>query len=65
MKIRLNGTEFETEAVTVERLIQELGLPRQTVLVERNGDALRRDQWETEPLREGDALEVLRVAAGG
>jgi thiamine biosynthesis protein ThiS len=46
-------------------LVEELGLPRQTVLVERNGEALRREQWEGEALREGDAVEMLRVAAGG
>ena len=65
MRIRLNGAETETGAGTVAGLIEELRLPRQTVLVECNGQPLRREQWETERLREGDALEVLRVAAGG
>ena len=65
MRIRLNGTETETGAGTVAGLIEELRLPRQTVLVERNGEALRRERWEEVALREGDAVEVLRVAAGG
>jgi thiamine biosynthesis protein ThiS len=65
VRIRLNGTERETRAKTVTQLIEELGLPRQTVLVECNGEALRREQWEETPLRDGDAIEVLRVAAGG
>ncbi len=65
MKIRLNGSERETGAETIAGLLDELQLPRQTVLVERNGKALRREQWEGETLREGDAVEILRVAAGG
>jgi thiamine biosynthesis protein ThiS len=65
VRIRLNGAETETGAETIARLIEELGLPRQTVLVERNGQALRREQWGEAALREGDAVEVLRVAAGG
>jgi thiamine biosynthesis protein ThiS len=65
VRIRLNGSERETGAETIAGLLEELQLPRQTVLVERNGEALRREQWEGEMLREGDAVEVLRVAAGG
>ncbi len=65
MRIRLNGAERETGAETIAGLIEELRLPRQTVLVERNGEALRREEWEGSALRDGDAIEVLRVAAGG
>jgi thiamine biosynthesis protein ThiS len=65
VSIRLNGTERETAAGTIASLLDELGLPRQTVLVELNGEALGREQWEGAPLRDGDAVEVLRVAAGG
>jgi thiamine biosynthesis protein ThiS len=65
VRIRLNGSERETGAETIAGLLEELQLPRQTVLVERNGEALRREQWEGEMLREGDSVEVLRVAAGG
>jgi thiamine biosynthesis protein ThiS len=65
VKIRLNGSERETEAGTIAALVQELQLPRQTVLVERNGAPLRREEWDRQALSEGDAIELLRVAAGG
>ena len=65
MRIRLNGTDHETGAGTIASLLEELGLPRQTALVEQNGEARPRDEWETAPLRDGDNVEVLRVAAGG
>ena len=65
MKIRLNGTERQTQAATISILLEELGLPRQMVLVEHNGEAPRREEWDGARLQDGDAIEVLRVAAGG
>jgi thiamine biosynthesis protein ThiS len=65
VKVRLNGADRETGAETVAKLLEELGLPPQTVLVEQNGEALGRDQWDGARLQEGDGIEVLRVAAGG
>jgi len=65
MKIHLNGTERDTAALTIAGLLEELRLPRQTVLVERNGEPVRRDEWEAAPVLAGDTIEVLRVAAGG
>ena len=65
VRIRLNGAERETGAANIARLVQELGLPRQLVLVEHNGAATRREDWEGAQLRDGDVVEMLRVAAGG
>ena len=65
MRIRVNGAERETGAATVGELLDELGLPRQTVLVERNAEALERELWDGTRVGEGDAFEILRVAAGG
>jgi len=65
VRIRLNGTERETTAATIASLLDELGLPRQMVLVELNGQAPPRIEWEGAQLHDGDAVEVLRVAAGG
>jgi thiamine biosynthesis protein ThiS len=63
--IRLNGADRETEAGTIAGLIDELSLPRQTVLLERNGEPVTREQWEELALKNGDQIEILRVAAGG
>ena len=46
-------------------LLTSLGLPPQTALVEHNGRALLRDEWEQVSLAENDRLEILRVVAGG
>jgi thiamine biosynthesis protein ThiS len=61
----MNGAERETAARTVAALLEELGLPRQTALVEVNGEAPGRGTWDSVELKDGDLVEVLKVAAGG
>lgn len=65
MKIRLNGNEHETDAGTIAALLMQLGLAPQTALVEHNGQARKREEWDVALLCDGDRIEVLRVAAGG
>ena len=65
MNLFLNGQREEVRAKTVSDLINELGLVPETVLIEHNGTALLRSEWEHTPLTGDDRLEVLRVAAGG
>ncbi|RYD73933.1 MAG: sulfur carrier protein ThiS [Verrucomicrobiaceae bacterium] len=65
MKVYINGEPRESSANTVAQLVEELGLPGPALLVEHNGTALRRDEWSTQNLAEGDRLEILRIAAGG
>ncbi len=62
----INGERLSVEAVsTVREVIDHLGLPAALVLVEHNGVALHRSEWERQAVNEGDRLEILRVAAGG
>ena len=65
MRIRLNGAERETQAATISILLEELRLPPQMVLVEHNGHAPPRADWPGVQLRDGDAVEIMRIAAGG
>ena len=45
--------------------IQRQGLDPRIVIVEHNGEPLRRDQFAGVELKEGDKLEVVRIVAGG
>ena len=64
MKISLNGQPREIPASDVAALVAELGFAKGTVLVERNGTALRPEEW-TQPLAPDDRIELLRIVAGG
>ena len=45
--------------------IASLGMSPAGILVERNGLALLKDEWEQTRLADGDRIEILRVVAGG
>jgi sulfur carrier protein len=62
----LNGeVRSDVRARTVAELVLELGLPGPALLIEWNGTALHRGEWERTPLKAGDRLEVVRIVAGG
>ena len=65
VKIWLNGEEKEVDAENITALINTLGLPSPALLVEHNGLALRRDEWELRVLEAGDRVEIIRIVAGG
>lgn len=66
MNLIINGEPREIPGVsTLPELVEALGLPAPSLLIEHNGIALHRTEWESRPLTDGDEFEFLRVAAGG
>ena len=66
MQVTANGEAVELpDAATVEDLLGVLGLGGRWVLVERNGEPVRRAELASTPLAEGDRLELVRAVAGG
>ena len=67
MKITLNGKSHEAdESVdTVSQLIAGLDIGEQPVLVGRNGEAVLAREFDAEPVKDGDIIEVIRMVAGG
>ena len=66
MNVLVNGKELELDpSATVARLLSELGLEGPYALVERNGEPVERERYDTEQLEEGDSLVVARPVAGG
>jgi thiamine biosynthesis protein ThiS len=66
MNIIVNGERREAvRAGNVAELVAELGLVPETLLVEHNGTALRREEWAASTLADGDRIEFIRIVAGG
>ena len=64
--IRANGRGYDVEQGTsVAAFIRARDLDPRFVIVERNGEPLGRDRYETQALAEGDRLELVRAVAGG
>jgi sulfur carrier protein len=66
MRLRLNGEEHELQnAATLPALLASLQLTEKLVLVELNGSAVSRADFPAIKLEEGDAIEIVRMVAGG
>ena len=50
---------------TVMEIVGEMKLEPSSVLVERNGEALLRQEWGEKKVEHGDRLEFVKVVAGG
>jgi sulfur carrier protein len=66
MLITVNGDPREVDSgTTVRVLLEQLGLTRGPVAVERNREVVPRAEHESTQLGEGDVLEVVHFVGGG
>jgi thiazole synthase len=66
IEIQLNGEGRAIPAgLSVKDLLEHLSLQPSLVVVERNGDILRRDSYPEVPVESGDVLELVHFVGGG
>ena len=66
MQVWLNGEERTIdENVTLAALLDQLDLAPQRVAVEVNRDLVRRAEYPSTALREGDHIEIVTLVGGG
>lgn len=66
MEVRVNGERREIEeGATVSALLARLGVPARVAVVERNGAVVPGAAFETEVVRAGDRIEIVRFIGGG
>ncbi len=66
MRMIVNGAPREiAEGTSVTDLLVALDLAQAPVVVERNGEIVRRADQPGTRLREEDRLEIVRLVAGG
>lgn len=64
--MKWNGKQIALETpVTVLEFLQQHGYQAQRVAVERNGEIVRRADFEKELLRDEDTVEVVTFVGGG
>ncbi len=66
MRLELNGEpkEFE-EGTTLSKLVEQLSLAPERVAVELNREVVRRADWPSTHLNEGDRVEIVHFVGGG
>ena len=66
MEITVNGEKEEIDAgLSIRQYIQQKGQNPQKVVVEYNGQIVKRKEWEDLQLQQDDTLEVLKFMGGG
>ena len=66
LRLTVNGKPaVAQEGVKLAEFAQELGLPPRGVAIALNGEIVPRSQWAFTLVREGCAIEVVSIAAGG
>jgi len=66
MKLVINGEDRDlAEPVTLEGLVERLGMKPDRVAVELNREIVPRDQWSRTRLKESDRLEIVHFVGGG
>lgn len=66
MKLQINGEDHDFSApLTLQTLLERLGMKADRVAVELNRDIVPRDQWAKTALNDGDRLEIVHFVGGG
>jgi len=66
MKITLNGDPKELPTpLTVQALLDSLGIPGGRVACEVNLKIIRRAQYPSTTIQEGDTVEIIQAIGGG
>lgn len=66
MRVELNGDPKELdEGTNLSSLVQQLALAPERVAVELNREVVRRADWPTTQLADGDRVEIVHFVGGG
>jgi thiamine biosynthesis protein ThiS len=66
IRVQLNGKEREVPAgLTVQGLLETLGLEPRMIVVERNREIIQRARYDEVKVGEGDRLELVHFVGGG
>jgi thiamine biosynthesis protein ThiS len=66
LTIRLNGEPFELPGpVSISALLAELNIDPRIVAVEHNIVVIKRQQYASTMIGEGDEVEIVRFVGGG
>ena len=67
MKIQLNNSsaEFAEEVMTVNELLRAKNFTFKMLVIKINGTLVKKTEYETALIREGDEVHVLHLISGG
>jgi len=66
MKIRVNGEVMQVEeGITVEKLLEKLGIKEKTMAAAIDMQVIKKDQWCKRVIQQDEKVEFLHFVGGG
>jgi sulfur carrier protein len=66
LRVQINGEAHEVaDTLKLSELVNELSLAPERVAIELNQQVVRRTQWPTTILADGDRIEIVHFVGGG
>ncbi|CAG0977701.1 Sulfur carrier protein ThiS [Methylophilaceae bacterium] len=67
IQLTINGNprQFDAVNMTVNELVEKIGLAGKRLAIERNGEIVPRSAFTETPLATGDKLEIVGAVGGG
>jgi thiamine biosynthesis protein ThiS len=66
LRVEVNGEAKEVgEGATLQSLVEQLALAPERLAVEHNREVVRRADWPTRELSDGDRVEIVHFVGGG
>ncbi len=65
MKLIVNGKDFNSNIGTVQELLNELGIKPGRVAVEVNLSIIKKTDYDSHRLNDGDKVEIVNFVGGG
>ncbi|MGA2969340.1 MAG: sulfur carrier protein ThiS [Acidimicrobiales bacterium] len=63
--IRVNGIEHDGAFDSLTAMMNDMAIEPKGVAVAINGEVIRRGEWSTTSLHDGDVIEIVNAVAGG
>lgn len=63
--VKINGEMLALDGKTIGEYLKTTGYDRTRIAVERNGDIVLKDEYDTTILCDGDSVEVVSFVGGG
>ncbi len=66
MRVFINGESKEISGTpSLAELIEQLDLPAARIAIELNREVVRRSEWSSTILQDGDRIEIVHFVGGG
>jgi sulfur carrier protein len=66
VKATINGEARDLPSgITVATLLEQLGVARSGIAVAKNERVVRRAEYESSTIADGDTVEIIKAVAGG